>query len=62
LWHGSNWTFVAWKQTTGILLIGYRFFDRAAKGTAIADVMRKRYFVPFSITATGQVPFIYFQF
>jgi len=46
----------------GILLIGYRFFDRAAKGTAIADVMRKRYFVPFSITATGQVPFVYFQF
>jgi alginate O-acetyltransferase complex protein AlgI len=42
LWHGSNWTFVAWGAGHGILLIGHRFFDRAAKGTAIADVMRKR--------------------
>src|SRR5881392_3798320 len=49
LWHGANWTFVAWGAYHGILLVGYRFFNRAAKGTAIADVMRKRYFVPFSV-------------
>jgi alginate O-acetyltransferase complex protein AlgI len=49
LWHGANWTFVAWGAYDGILLIGYRFFDRAAKGTAIADVMKRRYFVPFSV-------------
>ena len=49
LWHGANWTFVAWGAYHGILLIVYRLFDRAAKGTAIANVMKKRYFVPFSI-------------
>ena len=49
LWHGASWTFVAWGVYHGILLVGYRFFNRAAKGTAIADVMRKRYFVPFSV-------------
>jgi len=49
LWHGANWTFVAWGVYHGVLLIGYRLFDRAARGTAVADVMRKRYFVPFSI-------------
>jgi alginate O-acetyltransferase complex protein AlgI len=49
LWHGANWTFVAWEAYHGVLLVGYRLFDRAATGTAIADVMRKRYFVPFSI-------------
>src|SRR5258707_13759060 len=49
LWHGANWTFVAWGVYHGILLMGYRVFDRAATGTTIAEVMRKRYFVPFSI-------------
>ncbi len=49
LWHGANWTFVAWGAYHGVLLIGYRLFDRAATGTAIAHVMKKRYFVPFSI-------------
>jgi alginate O-acetyltransferase complex protein AlgI len=49
LWHGANWTFVAWGAYHGILFIGYRLFDRAATGTVIADVMRKRYFVPFSV-------------
>jgi D-alanyl-lipoteichoic acid acyltransferase DltB (MBOAT superfamily) len=49
LWHGANWTFVAWGVYHGILLTGYRVFDRAATGTAIAEVMRKRSFVPFSI-------------
>jgi len=49
LWHGANWTFVAWGAYHGILLIGYRFFDRATKGTAISEAMKKRYFVPFSV-------------
>jgi D-alanyl-lipoteichoic acid acyltransferase DltB (MBOAT superfamily) len=49
LWHGANWTFVAWGAYHGILLIAYRLFDRAAKGTAIANIMKKRYFVPFSV-------------
>ena len=49
LWHGANWTFVAWGAYHGILIVGYRLFDRATKGTAISDVMKKRYFVPFSI-------------
>ena len=34
---------------TGSCLIGYRLFDRATTGTTIADVMKKRYFVPFSV-------------
>jgi alginate O-acetyltransferase complex protein AlgI len=49
LWHGANWTFVVWGAYHGILLIGYRLFDRAATGTAIAGVMKQRYFVPFSV-------------
>ena len=28
LWHGANWTFVAWGAYHGLLLIGYRLFDR----------------------------------
>jgi alginate O-acetyltransferase complex protein AlgI len=49
LWHGANWTFVVWGAYHGILLIGYRLFDRATTGTAIAGVMKQRYFVPFSV-------------
>ena len=49
LWHGANWTFVVWGAYQGVLLIGYRLFERAATGTAIAHVMKKGYFVPFSI-------------
>jgi alginate O-acetyltransferase complex protein AlgI len=51
LWHGANWTFVAWGAYHGLLLIGYRLFDRATVGTAIAKVMKKRWFVPFSVGA-----------
>src|SRR6266436_3845649 len=49
LWHGANWTFVAWGAYHGMLLVGYRLFDRATVGTAIDRVMKKRYFVPFSV-------------
>ena len=56
LWHGANWTFVAWGAYHGLLLIGYRLFDRAATGTAIAKVMKKRYFVPFSVGSNVSVP------
>jgi len=49
LWHGANWTFVLWGAYHGVLLIGYRFFDRATVGTIVAQIMRKRYFVPLSI-------------
>jgi alginate O-acetyltransferase complex protein AlgI len=51
LWHGANWTFVAWGAYHGLLLIGYRVFDRATVGTPIEQVMKKRWFVPFSIGA-----------
>ena len=51
LWHGANWTFVAWGAYHGLLLIGYRLFDRATVGTAIDKVMKKRWFVPFSVGA-----------
>ena len=51
LWHGANWTFVAWGTYHGLLLIGYRLFDRATVGTAIDRVMKQRWFVPFSIGA-----------
>jgi alginate O-acetyltransferase complex protein AlgI len=51
LWHGANWTFVAWGAYHGFLLIGYRFFDRATVGTAIDKVMKKRWFVPFNVGA-----------
>jgi alginate O-acetyltransferase complex protein AlgI len=49
LWHGANWTFVAWGAYHGLLLIGYRLFDRAKTGSAIDRVMKSRYFVPFSV-------------
>ena len=51
LWHGANWTFVAWGAYHGLLLVGYRLFDRATVGTAIDKVMKKRWFVPFSVGA-----------
>ena len=49
LWHGANWTFVAWGAYHGLLLIGYRLFDRATTGSVIDRVMKNRYFVPFSV-------------
>jgi D-alanyl-lipoteichoic acid acyltransferase DltB (MBOAT superfamily) len=49
LWHGANWTFVAWGAYHGLLLVGYRLFDRAKTGSSIDRVMKSRYFVPFSI-------------
>src|SRR5213082_239962 len=51
LWHGANWTFVAWGIYHGLLLIGYRLFARAKVGTAIDRVMKQRSFVPFRIGA-----------
>ena len=51
LWHGANWTFVAWGAYHGFLLIAYRLFDRATVGTAVDKVMKKRWFVPFSVGA-----------
>ena len=51
LWHGANWTFVAWGAYHGLLLLGYRVFDRAKVGTPVDQVMKKRWFVPFSIGA-----------
>ena len=51
LWHGANWTFVAWGAYHGFLLIGYRLFDRATVGTAMDKLMKKRWFVPFSVGA-----------
>src|SRR5437773_3600845 len=49
LWHGANWTFVVWGAYHGLLLIGYRLFDRATVGSPIDRVMKKRWFVPFSV-------------
>jgi D-alanyl-lipoteichoic acid acyltransferase DltB (MBOAT superfamily) len=51
LWHGANWTFVAWGAYHGLLLIGYRLFGRATVGTPIDKVMKQRWFVPFSVGA-----------
>src|SRR5947208_12226565 len=51
LWHGANWTFVAWGAYHGLLLIGYRLFDRVKAGTSIDRVMKQRWFVPFSVAA-----------
>lgn len=51
LWHGANWTFVMWGAYHGLLLIGYRLFDRATVGTPIDKVMRKHWFMPFSVGA-----------
>jgi alginate O-acetyltransferase complex protein AlgI len=49
LWHGANWTFVVWGLYQGILLVGYRSFDKLTAGTMIARLMEKRYFAPFSV-------------
>ena len=51
LWHGANWTFVMWGAYHGLLLVGYRLFDRATVGTAVDKVMKKHWFVPFSVGA-----------
>src|SRR5215472_5494153 len=51
LWHGANWTFVAWGTYHGFLLIGYRLFARATVGTPIDRFMKQRWFVPFSVGA-----------
>jgi alginate O-acetyltransferase complex protein AlgI len=51
LWHGANWTFVAWGAYHGLLLVGYRLFDRATVGTPVDKVMKKHWFVPFSVGA-----------
>src|SRR6516162_6512359 len=51
LWHGANWTFVMWGAYHGLLLVGYRLFDRATVGTPIDKVMKKRWFMPFSVGA-----------
>ena len=51
LWHGANWTFVMWGAYHGLLLVGYRLFDRATVGTAVDNVMKKHWFVPFSVGA-----------
>jgi D-alanyl-lipoteichoic acid acyltransferase DltB (MBOAT superfamily) len=64
LWHGANWTFVAWGAYHGLLLIGYRLFDRATVGTAIDKVMKKRWFVPFgagSMFATFVLSAVFFR-
>ena len=47
----SELAFVAWGAYHSLLLIGYRLFDRATVGTAIDKVMKKRWFVPFSVGA-----------
>jgi len=51
LWHGANWTFVAWGAYHGLLLIGYRLFDGATVGTTIDTVTKKRWFAPFNVGA-----------
>jgi alginate O-acetyltransferase complex protein AlgI len=51
LWHGANWTFVAWGAYHGLLLVGYRLFDQATVGTPVDKVMKKHWFVPFSVGA-----------
>src|SRR3954469_2777259 len=51
LWHGANWTFVLWGAYHGLLLIGYRLFHRATVGTAIDKIIKKHWFVPFSVGA-----------
>jgi alginate O-acetyltransferase complex protein AlgI len=51
LWHGANWTFVAWGAYHGLLLVGYRLFDQATIGTPVDKVMKKHWFVPFSVGA-----------
>ncbi|MBL8269748.1 MBOAT family O-acyltransferase [Steroidobacter sp.] len=43
LWHGANWTFIAWGAWHGLLLIAYRVagterFERPAPSTAVAVI------------------------
>jgi alginate O-acetyltransferase complex protein AlgI len=49
-WHGASWTFILFGVYQGMLLIGYRFFEQATAGTMIPEIMKKRYFVPISVT------------
>src|SRR5213082_3464191 len=50
LWHGASWTFILFGVYQGMLLIGYRLFEQATAGTIISRIMKKRYFVPISVT------------
>src|SRR5437763_4134918 len=50
LWQGASWTFILFGVYQGMLLIGYRFFEQATAGTMISRIMKKRYFVPISVT------------
>ena len=49
-WHGASWNFILFGVYQGMLLIGYRFFEQATGGTTISEIMKKRYFVPISVT------------
>jgi D-alanyl-lipoteichoic acid acyltransferase DltB (MBOAT superfamily) len=35
IWHGANWTFVAWGVFHGLLLCGYRLLDRSGRDRTI---------------------------
>uniref|UniRef100_A0A7C4LKE6 MBOAT family protein n=1 Tax=Schlesneria paludicola TaxID=360056 RepID=A0A7C4LKE6_9PLAN len=40
LWHGANWTFLAWGAFHGLLLCGFRLFGRRREGMALAPRQR----------------------
>jgi len=47
--HSAGEKFVVWGAYHGLLLIGYRLFDRATVGTPIDRIMKQPWFVPFSV-------------
>jgi alginate O-acetyltransferase complex protein AlgI len=61
IWHGANWTFVAWGVFHGVLLCGYRVFDRAGRDKTIQSYSwyegAVRAFVLFQLVCVGWLVF-----
>jgi alginate O-acetyltransferase complex protein AlgI len=55
LWHGAAWTFVVWGVYQGLLLIAYRWFDRAAWFRQVPGVVA--WAVMFHLTCVGWLIF-----
>ena len=61
IWHGANWTFVAWGVFHGLLLCGYRLFDRSGRDRTIQSYGviggAARAFIMFQLVCVGWLLF-----
>ena len=61
LWHGANWTFVAWGVFHGVILCAYRVFDRSGRDKTMQSYSwyegAVRAFVLFQLVCVGWLVF-----